>query len=532
MAKWWQGAVVYQIYPRSFQDSNGDGVGDLPGILERLDHIASLGVDAIWISPFFKSPMHDFGYDVSDFCDVDPLFGSLADFDAIIAKAHALNLKVIIDQVYSHTSIEHPWFVESRASRTGAKADWYVWADPQPDGSPPNNWQSLFVGPAWTWDARRRQYYLHNFLKEQPDLNVRNPEVQEAILAAGKFWLDRGVDGFRLDAANFYMHDIKLRDNPPAEQPHAATRPYAFQTHLYNRSQPDNFGFVAKLRRLLDSYPDRFSVAEIGDRNGLEEVIDYTNGPDRFHTAYSFVFIESAEFSATLAREALESWDRQSRSAWPSWTFSNHDAVRAPSRWGTGEDPRFAQLLNALLLCLRGTIFLYQGEELGLPQADVPQECLQDPEAIANWPETLGRDGSRTPMPWRAEETYAGFSAAKPWLPIDARHKRLAVDQQIGRKDSTLEITRRLLSVRRAHAALRLGDTHFLETPEPVLAFERRLSDERLLCVFNLSAAPGQWSAPEMSNWQILEESLVGLKEGEKISPLPPFSGFIARYKA
>ncbi|MFZ5610338.1 MAG: alpha-glucosidase family protein [Pseudomonadota bacterium] len=529
-AQWWRGAVVYQIYPRSFQDSNGDGVGDLPGILRRLDYVADLGVDAVWISPFFTSPMHDFGYDVADFCNVDPLFGALADFDALIAKAHDLNLKVIIDQVYSHSSVDHPWFSESRASRTGPKADWYVWADPKADGTPPNNWQSLFSGPAWTWDGRRQQYYLHNFLREQPDLNLRHPEVQEAVLDIARFWLERGVDGFRLDAANFYMHDPALRDNPPARA-HDGSRPYVFQDHLYNRSHPDIFPFIARLRQLMDAYEARFAVAEIGDRSSLDEVIAYTQGADRLHSAYSFVFLESHKLSADFLRRAVEAWHVNAGGAWPSWTFSNHDAVRAPSRWHAGEDPRFARLLNALLLSLRGTIFVYQGEELGLPQADVAKADLRDPEAIANWPATLGRDGARTPMPWRAASAQAGFSTAAPWLPVDPRHIALAVDRQARDSGSTLAMTRRLIALRRRHIALRLGDIHFLNAPEPVVAFERRHQAERLLCVFNLSDAAQSWQPADAARWQSLEEGRLHPEAGASAPQLPPFGGYIARYR-
>lgn len=529
VGNWWQGAVIYQIYPRSFQDTNGDGVGDLPGILQRLDHIADLGADAIWISPFFKSPMHDFGYDVSDFCDVDPIFGTLEDFDAVVEKAHRLGLKIVIDQVYSHTSNQHPWFEESRQDRTNAKADWYVWADAKPDGSPPNNWQSVFAGPAWTWDARRRQYYLHNFLSEQPDLNLRNEEVQEAILKTARFWLDRGVDGFRLDAANFYMHDLKLRDNPPAIQ-HSGRRTYDFQQHLYNRSQPAVFPFVAKIRKLLDDYGARFSVAEIGDRNSNDEVVEYCDGPDRFHTAYSFVFIENHDLNAEFFRHALEDWQGRANGAWASWTFSNHDAIRAPSRWGRPDDPRFAQLLNAMLMCLRGSIFLYQGEELGLPQAEVSFDRLQDPEAIANWPETLGRDGSRTPIPWEANAAFAGFSTLEPWLPMDPRHNGLAVDAQMSDPHSTLNRTKQFIALRKQHPVLQTGALTFIDADEPIIAFKREDGNEHLLCVFNLSDKDVSWSPEDAKNWAPLSHGIIGYwPDSSDFKTLPPFSGYVAQ---
>ncbi|RMF17878.1 MAG: DUF3459 domain-containing protein [Alphaproteobacteria bacterium] len=488
MQAWWQGAVIYQIYPRSFADTNGDGIGDLAGIEAHLDHVASLGVDAVWLSPFFVSPMHDGGYDVADMCDVDPIFGTLEDFDRLTDAVHARGMKLIIDQVYSHTSNQHPWFRESRMSRDNPKADWYVWADPKPDGTPPNNWQSIFIGPAWTWDARRQQYYLHNFLSSQPDLNLHQPAVQDALLDVARFWLERGVDGFRMDAANFYMHDPALRDNPPAPNGHRR-RPYDFQQHLYNRSQPEAFAFIARIREAVDRWPERCTVAEIGDHDSVDEVIAHVRGRDRFHTAYSFVFLESPRIDARILDDAFAPWQRVP-DAWPSWAFSNHDAPRVVSRWARDAkeeaDPRFATALNVLLCALKGTIFLYQGQELGLPQADVPFEALRDPEAIANWPETLGRDGARTPMPWRATAPHAGFSTHAPWLPVDPRHAALAVDRQEADAGSPLNELRRFLSFRRAHPALRHGAITITPSTEPLIVFSREDARERLTCVFNL----------------------------------------------
>ena len=496
MSDWWRGAVIYQIYPKSFRDTNGDGVGDLRGILEGLPYIADLGVDAIWLSPFFTTPMHDSGYDVADFRGVDPIFGTLDDFDELLAEAHRLGLKLIIDQVYSHSSIDHPWFAESASSRDNAKADWYVWADPKPDGSPPNNWQSVFNGAAWTWNARRRQYYLHNFLAEQPDLNLHNPAVQDAMLEVARFWLDRGVDGFRLDAANFYMHDPELRDNPPSGV-RDASRPYDYQAHVYSRSRPESLAFVARIRALLDSYGDRFAVAEIGDHSMVDEVISYARGPERCHSAYSFVFLEADTPTATLVREAIAPWQEVADTAWPSWAFSNHDAPRVVSRWARTaaerDDPRFAAFLNHLLCALRGTVFLYQGQELGLPQANLRFEDLQDPEAIANWPHTLGRDGARTPMPWTATAPHAGFSTAKPWLPLDPAHVPLAVDRQTGDPASVLEQTRAFLRLRRTMPALIRGAIAMRDAPEPLIAFDREPEGGGPLCVFNPEPAPVRW---------------------------------------
>ena len=490
---WWRGAVIYQIYPRSFADSNGDGVGDLPGITARLDYVARLGVDAIWLSPFFTSPMRDFGYDVADYCDVDPIFGTLADFDALVAKAHALGLKLIIDQVYSHSSDRHPWFKESRSSTDNPKADWYVWADAKPDGSPPNNWQSVFGGAAWTWDARRGQYYLHNFLPEQPDLNVHNPDVQDALLDVACFWLDRGVDGFRIDAINFAMHDPELRDNPPAPPGGKRTRPFDFQQHMYNPSHPDIARFLERIRDLTDSYGERFTLAEVGGEHALAEMHAFTEGDRRLNSAYGFDFLYAEKLTPRLVASVAEDWPEGA--GWPTWAFENHDAPRAISRWA-GDEHRatFARTKMLLLCTLRGSITIWQGEELGLPQVDVPFERLRDPEAIANWPQTLSRDGARTPMPWQSTAPQLGFSAAEPWLPVGETHRELAIDRQEGRADSVLQFSRECLRLRNAHPALRLGSMRIVEAGDQLLLFERLAAGERLRCTFNLSDRPAHFA--------------------------------------
>lgn len=489
---WWKGAVIYQIYPRSFRDTNGDGIGDLRGVLEGLDHIASLGVDGIWISPFFTSPMADYGYDVADFCGVDPIFGTLEDFDAVVEKAHALGLKVIIDQVYSHTSDHHDWFIESRSSRHNPRADWYVWADPKSDGSPPSNWQSVFGGPSWEWDARRGQYYFHNFLKEQPDLNLYNEEVQAALIAAGRFWLDRGVDGFRLDALNFGMHDRTLRDNPPSGvQAHEATRPFDMQIHKYNMSQPDIVGFIESFRDMLNEYPGTFTVAEVGGPNPIGEMKAFTEGDARLNSAYNFDFLYAPELGAERVMRSANLWDQSEEEGWPSWAFSNHDAPRAVTRWAPGEQrDEMARLYMLLLLTLRGNPIIYQGEELGLPQANVPFSHLKDPEAIMNWPKTLGRDGARTPLPWEAAKPHAGFSSAEPWLPLDPEHAGLAVDQQQG-NDSMLRFTSEALAVRKRFAALLHGKMTFHEMAQDSALIIRRESEGgAIIALFNFGDAP------------------------------------------
>jgi len=516
--------VIYQVYPRSFADTNGDGIGDLAGVADHLEHIASLGVDAVWLSPFFTSPMKDFGYDVADYCDVDPIFGDLADFDRLIEKAHGLGLRIITDLVLAHTSDQHEWFRDSRQARTGARADWYVWADAKADGAPPNNWQSVFAGPAWTWDARRGQYYMHNFLPEQPQLNLHKVEVQDALLDAARFWLDRGVDGFRLDAINFAMHDPRLTDNPAAPPGGKRTRPFDFQDHVHNQSQPGIVDFLARVRTLMDEYPGRFSVAEVVGEAAEAEMQAFTAGDTHLNSAYGFSYLYADALTPDLIRRANAEWDGRPGQGWPSWAFSNHDAPRVVSRWSEGGDPdRFARMAMLLLMALRGNVFVYQGEELGLPQAEVPFERLVDPEAIANWPKTLGRDGARTPMPWQADATQAGFSTAEPWLPIDSRHRLMAVDGQEADPDSMLHLTRRLIALRKREPALRLGALKMLDAPAPLLAFERTHDDDDVLtCVFNLGH--------EAMNWAPIGDLTPVEGAGSvKGVGLPPLAGLVGR---
>lgn len=487
--EWWRGAVIYQIYPRSFQDSNGDGVGDLRGITERLPYIAELGVDGIWISPFFTSPMRDFGYDVADYCDVDPIFGSLDDFDTLMTKAHALGLKVIIDQVFAHTSDEHDWFADSRTSRTSEKSDWYVWADAKPDGSPPNNWQSVFGGPAWTWDARRQQYYMHNFLSSQPQLNAHNHAVQDALIASANFWLERGVDGFRLDAINFSMHNQDLTDNPAwPREGRVITRPFDLQHKVHNQSQPEIVDFIERIRSNLDKFGEIFTVAEVGGPTPLAEMKAFTQGTNRLSSAYSFDFLYAEDFTVARIVEASKKWTHATDEGWPSWAFSNHDAPRFVSRWSDNtQSDDYTKLVLAILLSLRGNPIIYQGEELGLPQADIPFDKIQDPEALTNWPLTLGRDGARTPMPWDASAANAGFSSGDPWLPICAEHQHRSVAQQAEMPASILNFTRNFLHQRRTLPALRYGAMTLRPTNQDVLLIERSYGPQTLLAAFNLS---------------------------------------------
>ncbi len=523
---WWRGGVIYQIYPRSFQDSNGDGIGDLQGIIDRLDYLADLGVDGVWLSPVFTSPMRDFGYDISDYCAIDPVFGTLADFDALIARAHALGLKVIIDQVYSHTSDQHAWFQESRQDRTNRKADWYVWADARPDGGPPNNWQAVFGGASWTWDARRGQYYLHNFLAEQPDLNFHNPQVQAAVLDVAYFWLERGVDGFRLDVANCYAHSLDLKDNPPSGRVDAV-KPHDMQVHVMDRDQFESLAFAARLRSVLDEKPGRMAVAELFSHDPLGAMAAYT-APGRYHTAYCFHFL-GPDFGAAYIRSAVETLAQAAPNGWPGFAFSNHDVKRVASRWGAGRPhPAFAKLLFALLTSLRGTAFVYQGEELGLPQSRVPFERLQDPDGVAFWPADIGRDGCRTPMPWQGEALNGGFSVREPWLPFETAHAPLAVDIQADDAHSMLNFAKSWLAWRRTQTALQTGELSFIETPEDVLGFVRGDGANALLLAFNLGAAAITLRLPP-GDWVTAFELGAALEDGGAY--LPPASALVARLR-
>ncbi len=493
---WLESCAIYQVYPRSFQDSNGDGVGDLEGLRQRLAYIAALGVDAVWISPFYPSPMKDFGYDVADYRGVDPLFGTLDQFRALLGEAHALGIKVVIDQVWSHTSDQHPWFAESRSSAENDKADWYVWADAKPDGSPPNNWLSVFGGPAWTWDSGRHRFYLHNFLSAQPDLNFHNPAVQDAVLDVARFWLDLGVDGFRLDVCNFYFHDRSLADNPVRTDGRQGPKPHDWQAHVHCRSQPENLAFLSRLRALADEYGDRLLLGEIGDDDGITRQIEYTAGESRLHMAYSFDLL-TRDGSAARLREILQTWI-DAGDGTPVWAIGNHDVPRVATRWAGGDaDPRKARLFAAFLTSLPGPICIYQGDELGLEQADIPFEELRDPEGLAGWPRTKGRDGCRTPMVWEAEAPNAGFSTAdRTWLRVEASHVPQSVDRQIGDHGSLLNLYRRLLAMRATHSVFRKGRMALMPPSEGVLGWVLSCEGQRAICVFNFGRETVLIAAP------------------------------------
>lgn len=531
--EWWRGAVIYQIYPRSFQDSNGDGIGDLMGIVQRLPYIASLGVDAIWISPFFTSPMKDFGYDISNYRDVDPMFGTLADFDAIIEQAHGLGLKVMIDLVLSHTSDQHPWFQESRADRTNDKANWYVWADAKADGTPPSNWLSIFGGSSWQWDARRCQYFLHNFLGTQPDLNFHEPQVQRELLDVAQFWLERGVDGFRLDTINFYVHDQELRDNPalaPALRNDSiapAVNPYNHQEHLYDKNRPENLEFLRRLRKVMRPF-NAAAVGEVGDaQRGLEIMGQYTAGDDLMHMCYAFELLSGERPSAEKIVNVFSHVDEVAANGWACWAYSNHDVERHPSRWNL---PEAAELCFAtLLMCLRGSACIYQGEELGFQEADIAFEDLQDPYGIEFWPEFRGRDGCRTPMVWEPSNQHGGFSGASTtWLPVAPEHLTRSVDASEENADSHLHHYRQAIAFRQTHDALKRGTMQDMWANGDVLSFTRRFADQVVFCAFNLGDSTAQVTLPK-GQWTQAGEALGSAElSSEKPVHLKPWQPCLA----
>jgi len=487
--RWWQTGIVYEIYPRSYADSTGDGVGDLAGITGRLDHLAWLGVDAIWIAPFYPSPMADFGYDVSDHTGVDPLFGTLGDFDTLLAEAHRRGIRVIVDYVPNHTSDRHPWFVESRSARRNPKRDWYVWRDSRPDGGPPNNWISMFGGPAWEWDEPTGQYYLHSFLKQQPDLNWRHPDARAAMLDVLRFWLDRGVDGFRIDVAQFVAKDPELRDNPPNPEPErlAHLGEWRHQLHLYDHGHPDLHPIYREIRRLVDGYPgDRVVIGELHHPDFEIWAGFYGEELDEIHLPFNFHILH-APWDARSLRTVIGSvCAALPDGAYANWVFGNHDQPRIASRVGRDQ----ARVAMVLLLTLPGAPTLYYGDEIGMVNVDVPRDRLRDPWGIAE--PAQSRDPERTPMPWDAGRN-AGFCPpdAEPWLPLGPDASTVNVAAQREDPTSMLSLTRRLLELRRDHPALADGDLELLDgTPDGVLAYRRAAGDARILVVLNLTDAP------------------------------------------
>lgn len=508
---WWKGAILYHVYVRSFFDSNGDGHGDLPGVEAKLDYIQSLGVDGIWLSPIHPSPNRDWGYDIADFEGVQADYGTPEDFQRLLEASHARGLKVVLDEVLSHTSDVHPWFVESlTGGREGLKANWYVWADPQEDGTAPNNWLSVFGGPAWAYQPARRQHYHHKFLRQQPKLNWRDPDAREAALSVLDFWLSKGVDGFRLDVAGTYLHDEALTPNPPVpmDQRRGLHWSHAgnLQQHLYDSNLPENVEMLDLIRRRVDAHNgrnggDRFVFGEFSEEEARCGA--YCTPTDGLHSGYTFVMLLARKLQPAFVTEhyaTLESYPGH----WPTISFSNHDVPRTVSRFG-GKDasPELAKMLFALLVALKGTTLIYQGEELGLPQASLSRDQLRDPVGDLYWPYDGGRDGCRTPMPWTTGPNM-GFTAGEPWLPLAKEHAGLTVEEQGEDPESVLSFSREMIAFRKATPALTLGEIEFLPVREPVLAFTRRHAGDEVICVFNLGAEPQVLAHPSLERAELL----------------------------
>jgi alpha-glucosidase len=502
---WWQSGVIYQIYPRSYKDSNGDGLGDLRGIIEKMDYLAyTLGVDAFWLSPYYKSPMADFGYDVADYTDVDAMFGTLADFEELIAAAHQRGMKVVVDFVPNHSSNLHPWFIQSRSSRTNNKADWYVWRDPK-NGAEPNNWRAVFGGPAWTYEPKRGQYYLHSFLPDQPDLNWRNPDVKAAMFDAMRFWMRKGVDGFRVDVAHFLMKDPDYRDNPPApakptntDEAYKSFGEYDLQDHLYDKGHADNHALYREFRAVLNEFEDlspRYSVGEIHIFD-WKEWATYYGDNDELHMPFNFALIGS-KWEAPKVRSVVESVEGVlTKGQWPNYVFSNHDEHRISSRYGA----QAARSIMLVLLTLRGTPTMYYGDELGMTDGMIPPGMEQDPWGKRMPGLGLGRDPERTPMQWDATEN-AGFARAgvKPWLPVAEDYQRTNVAVELEDPHSMLNLTRALLTLRRMAPALHTGSYRTVTgVPDDTFVYVRQAEDERFLIAVNFSDENRTITAPEL----------------------------------
>jgi len=496
---WWESAVFYQIYPRSFKDSNNDGIGDLAGVIEKLDHLndgkgGGLGIDAIWFSPFFPSPQADFGYDVSDYCNIDSDYGTLEDFDQLVEESQRRGIKIVLDLVLNHSSDQHKWFQESRKNSTNSKVDWYVWADPKPDGSPPNNWLAVFGGVAWTFEPQRGQYYLHNFLPEQPDLNWYNPEVREALADVIRFWMKRGADGFRLDTANYYAYDRQLRDNPKRPgnselmEDGQEANPLSQYITKYSKDRPENLEFIHYLRKIFNE-SGAVSIGEIGSAEGLESTLklgtDYVKKGKGLHLAYTFSMLNK-NMSAEHLEHVLRVTEESIEDGWPCWSLSNHDCMRMISRFDCfGERDGFQQMMLLLLLSLRGTPIIYYGEEVDMQEYEIKKDELRDPQGIRFWPDIKGRDGCRLPFPWDSKLTNQGFnSGTKPWLPAA---NKLSLDQAKADSGSTFHVLQEMLQIRKNFPALQNGSYQKILLDRECFVFERKTEDETMLIAANFS---------------------------------------------
>lgn len=501
-ARWWQRGVIYQVYPRSFKDSNGDGIGDIPGIIEKLDYLRDLGIDAIWISPFYPSPMADFGYDVANYCDIDPMFGTLEDFDRLLIEAHARNIKVVIDWVPNHSSDQHAWFKESRSSRDNPKRDWYIWRDAKPDGSLPNNWGSWFGGPAWTWDEHTQQYYLHSFAKEQPDLNWANPEVYQAMTDVLRFWLERGVDGFRMDVVYLLVKDPDLRDNPPNPDASPDLLPNDIsgrQLHVYDRANPGIHAVMQDFRRITDSYGDTVIVGEIWEFNLVEWVKYYGDEQAAgVHLPFNFRLMEIPRWDAALVRASVDELEAAlTPLAWPNYVLNSHDKPRIVKRIGAAQ----ARIAAMLLLTLRGTPTLYNGEELGMTDGYVPPEKIQDPQGL-NLGVERSRDGCRTPLQWDSS-AYAGFSTVEPWLPVGEQYPTVNAAAEAQDPRSMLTLYKRLLALRRESPALHSGVYQPVDAPDGVYAYVREQDGQAFFVALNFTDSPREVMLPRAGTLEI-----------------------------
>jgi alpha-glucosidase len=494
MTPWWKTAIVYQIYPRSLRDADGDGVGDLRGITEKLDYFTWLGVNALWLSPVFRSPMVDFGYDVSDYCDIDPLFGTLADFDALLAGAHARGLKVILDLVPNHTSDQHAWFQASRASRDHARRDWYIWRDPAPGGGPPNNWQSYFGGPAWTLDTATGQYYLHNFAPQQPDLNYRNPEVRAAMFDQIRFWLDRGVDGFRIDVIDRMMKHPDFPDNPPDPNWQPGDADFWRYRRVYSENQDGIHELIADMGDVFRGYDDRVSIGEIAYSTDPAFITGFAGTPGKPQIDLPFNFAPlMLPWDAAAFRHFVDAYDAAvPEHSFPNYVLGNHDQKRVATRLGEAQS-RFAAVM---LFTLRGVPFIYQGEELGLTDGEVASNQYRDPQGINVG---ISRDGCRTPFHWDGTPG-AGFSTSPtPWLPIASSAPELNVEAERNDPYSVLRLYRLLITLRRIIPALTAGTYRSYDAPEDVFLYEREAGDSRVLVALNFGPSPRTVALPPYS---------------------------------
>lgn len=516
---WWKNGIIYQIYPRSFQDSNNDGIGDLPGIIDRLDYIEKLGVDAIWLSPVYPSPDVDFGYDVSDYTDIDKKFGSMEDFDRLVAEVHRRGLKIVMDLVLNHTSNQHKWFLEAKKGPSSPYHDWYIWRYPRPNYGFPNNWQSIFGGPAWTYEDLCGKFYYHMFTPEQPELNWRNPEVRQAMLEVFRFWLEKGVDGFRLDVFNQYFKDAKLRDNPYKTS--ISPREFDRQIHKYDTAQPEMMPLLQEIRALVDEYPERYLVGEsflVSPAQARTYI-----GPDKLHAAFDFGYTH-CRWNPSAFGKAIQFWDAlHGNEAWPNYVMNNHDTRRSASRYAFSKEESHLKLLAAMHLTLRGTPFLYYGEEIGMRELNLKRSELQDPVGKYYWPFNKGRDGCRSPMQWDAS-LNTGFSKAQPWMRVNPDYPTRNVAAQEANPSSLLQCYKDLIRLRKENPALHSGEiqlkglqNHF------ILVYSRNCAAQKALIVLNFSILPQTYKP--IGSWKLIysgnDSKRTKMLDG--ILHLPPF---------